>query len=108
MILVRYFNLIVSIESIFGIIASLVLNYIFTDMLLKEIKEENVWKATGKTYTNFFVRIIPICIIAIAFCFVNWIPISSFGTILFWGLVIIAVYNAIITAPLLKIKTDEK
>lgn len=108
MILIRYTNIIISIESIFGIITTLVLNYIFTAMLLKEIKEQPVWKATGKTYTDFFIRIIPICIITIAFCFVKWIPMSSFGTILFWGLVIIAAYNAVITAPLLKIKTEEK
>ena len=108
MILIRYTNIIISIESIFGIITTLVLNYIFTAMLLKEIKEYSVWEATGKTYKRFFIRIIPIFIIAIAFCFVKWIPISSFGTILFWGLVIIAAYNAAITAPLLKIKTEEK
>lgn len=108
MILIRYTNIIISIESIFGIITTLVLNYIFTDMLLKEIKEENIWKATGETYKKFFIRIVSICIIAIAFCFVKWIPMSSFGTILFWGLVIIAAYNAAITAPLLKIKTEEK
>lgn len=108
MILIRYTNIIISIESIFGIITTLVLNYIFTAMLLKEIKEENIWKATGETYKKFFIRIVPICIIAIAFCFVKWIPMSSFGTILFWGLVIIAAYNAVITAPLLKIKTEEK
>ncbi len=108
MILIRYTNIIISIESIFGIITTLVLNYIFTAMLLKEIKEENIWKATGETYKKFFIRIVPICIIAIAFCFVKWIPMRSFGTILFWGLVIIAAYNAVITAPLLKIKTEEK
>lgn len=108
MILVRYANIIISIESIFGIITTLALNYIFTAKLLKEIKEANIWKATGKTYADFFIRIIPICIIAIAFCFVKWIPISSFAIMLFWGLVIIATYNVIITAPLLKIKTDEK
>lgn len=108
MILIRYTNIIISIESIFGIITTLVLNYIFTAILLKEIKKQPVWKATGKTYADFFIRIIPICIITIAFCFVKWIPMSSFGTILFWGLVIIAAYNAVITAPLLKIKTEEK
>ena len=108
MILIRYANIVISVESIFGIITTLVLNYIFTFKLLKEIKEESVWKATGKTYEHFFIRIIPICIITIAFCFVKWTPISSFAIMLFWGLVIIAAYNAIITAPLLKIKTDKK
>lgn len=108
MILIRYTNIIISIESIFGIITTLVLNYIFIVMLVKQIKEENIWKATGKTYEKFFIRIVPICIISIAFCFVKWIPVSSFGTILFWGLVIISAYNAVITVPLLKIKTEEK
>lgn len=115
MIIVRYTNVTISIESIFGIITMLILNYIFTVMLLnniievsKEKKENIVNKATIETYTKFFVRIIPICIMVIAFCFVKWIPISSFGMISFWGLVTIAVYNAVITRLLLKIKTEGK
>lgn len=115
MIIVRYTNVTISIESIFGIITMLILNYIFTVMLLnniievsKEKKENIVNKATIETYTKFFVRIIPICIMVIAFCFVKWIPISSFGMISFWGLVTIAIYNAVITRLLLKIKTEGK
>lgn len=115
MIIVRYTNVTISIESIFGIIIMLVLNYIFTIMLLDNIieisknkKENIVNKATLETYTKFFVRAIPICIMVIAFCFVKWIPISSFGMISFWGLIIIAVYNAVITRLLLKIKTEGK
>lgn len=115
MIIVRYTNVTISIESIFGIIIMLVLNYIFTIMLLDNIIEISknkkgniVNKATLETYTKFFVRAIPICIMVIAFCFVKWIPISSFGMISFWGLIIIAVYNAVITRLLLKIKTEGK
>lgn len=115
LLLIRYANVIISIESIFGIIIMLILNYIFTFMLLdnieknsKDKKENIVNKATAETYTKFFIRIIPICIMVIAFCFVKWIPISSFGMISFWGLVIIAVYNAVITRILLKIKAENK
>ena len=115
MLLIRYTNVIISIESIFGIIVMLILNYIFTIMLLsninkmsKEKKSNVVNKATLETYTKFFNRIIPICIMVIAFCFVKWIPINSFGMISFWGLTIIAVYNAVITRFLLKIKTEGK
>ena len=115
MITARYTNVTISIESIFGIVTMLILNYIFTIMLLDNIvkiskdKQENIVnKATLETYTKFFVRIIPICIMVIAFCFVKWIPISSFGMITFWRLIIIAVYNAIITRLLLKIKTEGK
>lgn len=115
MLLIRYANVTISIESIFGIIIMLILNYIFTLILLNNIKkiskdkkENIVNKATIETYKKFFVRIIPICIMVIAFCFVKWIPISSFGMISFWGLAIIAIYNAIITRILLKIKVEDK
>ena len=113
MLVVRYTNVTISIESIAGIIIVLILNYIFTTMFLNKIEElnkektENVMKkATGATYKKFYLRIIPICIMAIAFSFIKWVPISSFGMITFWGIVIIAIYNAIITRYLLKANVE--
>ena len=115
LLLVRYANVVISVESIFGIAIILILNFIFTFMLLdkiennlKENKENAVNKATVETYKKFFDRIIPICIMVVAFCFIKWIPISSFGMISFWGLVMIVVYNAVITRSLLNIKEDNK
>lgn len=114
-LLIRYTNVVISIESIFGIATTLILDYIFTILMLNNIKEnikvqnENVVnKSIINTYKKFFNRIMPICIIAVAFCFVKWIPISSFGMITFWGLDIIAVYNAIITRYLLKVNLESK
>lgn len=113
-LLVRYTNVTISIESICGIIVMLILDYIFTTMLLKNINKLNkeevekvVGKATTETYVKFFNRILPICIIAIVFCFGKWVPINSFGMISFWGLVIIAIYNTIVTKNLLKIKESK-
>ena len=113
MLVVRYTNVTISIESIAVIIIVLILNYIFTTMFLNKIEElnkentENVMKkATGETYKKFYLRIIPICIMAITFSFVKWVPISSFGMITFWGIVIIAIYNAIITRYLLKANVE--
>ena len=113
MLVVRYTNVTISIESIAGIIIVLILNYIFTTMFLNKIEElnkekaENVMKkATGATYKKFYLRIIPICIMAIAFSFIKWVTISSFGMITFWGIVIIAIYNAIITRYLLKANVE--
>ncbi len=113
MLVVRYTNVTISIESIAGIIIVLILNYIFTTMFLNKIEElnkekaENVMKkATGETYKKFYLRIIPICIMVITFSFVKWVPISSFGMITFWGIVIIAIYNAIITRYLLKTNVE--
>ena len=113
-LLVRYTNVTISIESICGIVVMLILDYIFTTMLLKNINKQNkeevenvVGKATTETYVKFFNRILPICIIAIVFCFGKWVPINSFGMISFWGLVIIAIYNTIVTKNLLKIKESK-
>lgn len=109
-LLIRYTNVVISIESIFGIATTLILDYIFTILMLNNInkKENTVNKSMANTYKQFFNRIMPICIIAVAFCFVKWIPISSFGMITFWGLVTIAAYNAIITRYLLKVKVESK
>ena len=111
LLLIRYTNVTISIESIFAIAIVLILNYIFTAMLLynikklKEEKTENVMnESISKTYIKFFNRIIPICIMVVAFCFVKWTPLSSFGMTAFWGIVMIAIYNAVVTNSLMKIK----
>ena len=56
-----------------------------------------------EVYKEFFVKIIPIVIVAITFCFMGWMPISSFGMVMFWGIVLMAIYNSIVTNSLLKI-----
>ena len=111
LLLIRYTNVVMSIDSIFAITMMLAFNYIFTIILLsniKKMKAENVENAVQKsvteTYKKFFSRIIPVCILAIVFCFIKWTPINSFGMITFWGIVIIAIYNATITNLLFRIK----
>ena len=112
-LLLRYANVIISIESIFGIVVVLVLNYIFENKLLSKIKkEENVDKtvvniAFKETYKEFFIKIMPICIAVITFCFIQWEPISSFGMVMFWGILLIALYNFAITYPLVRVKESK-
>ena len=110
-LIIRYTNVIVALEGIFAIAIILIINYIFQNKLLLKIKklkdekeDEVVKKAMKDTFKDFFIKIIPICIMAITFSFIKWIPISSFGMIMFWGLLLIAVYNPIITFYLLRIK----
>lgn len=104
LLVIRYANVILSIEGIFGILLILVLNYIFTFKLLSNIKKnKEVKKTTNQTLGKFFIKIIPVCILTIAFCFIKWIPISSFGMVMFWGLALIAIYNILITKNLLVI-----
>ena len=111
-LLIRYANVVLSLEGIFGIVVILVLNYLFVNKLLSKLKEEILSKdivnsKTKETYKQYFIKIIPIIIAIITFCFAGWEPISSFGMIMFWGVVLIAVYNIIITNNLLKIRASK-
>lgn len=111
LILIRYANVILSIDGIFAIAIVLVLNYIFVNKLIsklnKEESKERINKKLVETYKEFFIRIMPVCILAIVFCFINWSPISSFGMVMFWGITLIAIYNSIVTNILLKIEADK-
>ena len=112
-LLLRYANVVISIESIFGIAVTLILNYIFVNKLLSKLKKEetvnkgiitNIFK---ETYKEFFIKIIPVCIAVITFCFIKWEPISSFGMVMFWGILLIALYNISITNLLVRVKTSK-
>ncbi len=111
-IILRYTNVVISIEGIIGIILVLILNYIFVNKLLtkinrKELNKKTVNQNIKQTYKEFFMLIIPICIATITFCFINYEPISSFGMVMFWGIVLIAIYNILITNLLIKCKIKE-
>ena len=108
---IRYANVVLSMEGILGIVIIMILNYIFVNKFLSKLKGKNkkldkttVQIANNETYKEFFIKIVPICITVITFCFINFIPISSFGMTMFWGIALIAGYNVVITNNLLKLK----
>lgn len=102
MIVVRYTNVVISLEGILGMAFAFLLDYILVNQLLVKIKDRK------EAYKDFFIKIVPIIVAVITFCFMGWTPISSFGMTMFWGFVLMAVYNAIITSSLLKIGKEEK
>ena len=112
LLIIRYTNVVLSIQGILGIAIILMLNYIFLNKLLLKSKNAKLNKTTlneklKDTYKEFFVKIIPICIAVVTFCFVGWAPISSFGMVMFWGILLIAIYNILVTNALLKIKVSK-
>ena len=113
MLIVRYTNLIITMEGIFGLLISAVLNYILIVYILETVKKtekdrEIYKKQFNKSMTSIISILIPTLIIGIVLCFSTWLPAYSFGTIIFWGVIIIAIYNAIVTRGLflLNIKED--
>ena len=114
LLVIRYTNVSVSIQGIVGIIVTIILNYIFINKILATIKKSEDNKKLGtikegikESYKEFFMKLIPICISVIVFCFINWTTISSFGMVMFWGIVLIALYNYLITATMLKVKAEK-
>ena len=114
LLVIRYTNVSVSIQGIVGIIVTIVLNYIFINKILLTIKKsedskklENVKEGIKESYKEFFMKLIPICLSVIVFCFINWTTISSFGMVMFWGIALIALYNYLITAEMLKVKAEK-
>lgn len=104
---IRYANVVLSIEGILAIALSFVVNTIFNIMLLNRIKEKNMTAEEKRQKYNealkrYSLSIIPIVIIAVVCCLVNWDAIYSFGMVMFWGIIISIIYNLTFTNVVVK------
>lgn len=102
LLIVRYTNLVVTLEGICGIVLLALLNYILLIYLLQNLKKtdkvlEEYKKVYNKSILSAILVLIPAIVIGIVLSFATWLPAYSFGTIIFWGVLIIAIYNAIVT-----------
>ena len=110
LIIIRYTNVIITTEGLFGILISVILNYIFSIYLLKMMKnkEITVGKAYNKTVLAMLFVLIPALAVGVTLCFANWMPIYSFGEIIFWGILLIFIYNTVLTRTLLMCSTKKQ
>ena len=103
LLLVRYTNITISLESIVAGIITLAINYMITYRLLKTHETDAELKA--KVYANEFksiiIKSIPIFIIAVVFVFIQWTKVSTFGMTLFWGLILSIIYNYVVTRDMI-------
>ena len=105
-LLIRYTN--VAIEGISAIIIVMIINLIINREILSKTKKMNlVNEAVKSTYKNIYLKLIPVGILTIVFCLSKWESLSSFGMIMFWGLVLTAIYNVIVTRTLLNLKENK-
>lgn len=107
-LLIRYTNVAISIEGISAIIVVMIINLIINREILSKTKRMNlVNEAVKATYKNVYLKLIPVGILTIVFCLSKWESLSSFGMIMFWGLVLTAIYNVIVTRTLLNLKENK-
>ena len=107
-LLLRYTNVIISIEGIGAILLTIIINLKLNQMILSKTKVMDVVnEAVKATYKNLFLKLVPVMIITVVFCFSGWTNLSSFGMIMFWGLALLALYNVIVTKTLLKLNENK-
>lgn len=107
-LLLRYTNVSISIEGIGAIMLTILIDLKLNQSILSKIKTMDVVnEATANSYKDIFIKLIPIMIISLVFCFSGWANLSGFGMIMFWGLILIAIYNVIVTKTLLKLRENK-
>ena len=92
LLLIRYTNVAISISGAIGIAIVLIINYIFSMKLLSISKQDS-----KQEYIKFIIKMIPLLITSIVFIFMRWVPLSSLGMLLFWGIGLIILYNILVT-----------
>ena len=107
LLILRYTNVVITLEGILSIGLVFVINYIFNIMILNRL-QNNVEKTFTKALTKFVLSMIPMLILAVVCCFSSWMSLFSFGMILFWGLVTSVIYNLIITRSFFKCVDTKK
>ena len=99
LIAIRYTNVVLSITGILAIIISSVMSYIFLLKILKRRKTDE--KAVHKIVYESLTIYVPALIISVVFSFVKYLPIASFGMVMFYSIMLMIIYHGIITKNLI-------
>ncbi len=96
LLLLRLTSVTITMEGMAAIIISLILDYIFTYITLTNLNTE-VEGMYKKSNLQFLFNSLPIYIIALVFTYGKLTYISSFGMTLFWGIIMVYLYNYVFT-----------
>lgn len=99
LITLRYTNVVLSITGILAIALSVIMSYLFIINILKERRTEE--NAFHKVSYQFLTIYLPLLIISVVFSFIKYLPIASFGMVMFYSLMLMIIYHGIITRTLI-------
>ncbi len=103
LLVVRYTNVITTIQGIIGIGISAILNCVFNYIILDCLK--NKAKIDWKIICKFALWTIPIYVVAIVLSFNRLTVVNSLGMTLVWGSICLYLYNLILTKRILEMLT---
>ena len=91
----RYANVVISLEGVAGILIILIINYLLTQKLLAK-------PTIVEAFKEMVIQLIPVVAVIVAFSFIRWTNIASFGMTMFWGLLLTVIYHLVVTKALLE------
>lgn len=99
MLIIRFTDTVLSLEAIVAIGLAIAIQLMFLQGISSKIKKgvANVDVAVKQELIKNMQVQIPLYIMAIVFVFAKWESLMSFGTSLFWGLIISIIYNFVFT-----------
>lgn len=96
-LLLRYADVVLTLNSIYTLVACAVLNYIFIIKFLKKLTDtSNLKTAYAKTIKEYYLLIIPVIVVSVVFTFVSSVAVNTIGMTLFWGILTGIIYNTIV------------
>lgn len=101
-IVARYTNVIITQNSMIAYGIVILLNYLFIKLILRKLATQEIDQAYAESAKQFYLATLPIDVIAIVFTFSKYTPINSIGMILFWGMILNAIYHLVLTRSILK------
>lgn len=97
LLIIRFVLVVFTYNSVIAFITIIAINYVFGFKYLNKLKNETNKKiALKETMKELYLAIIPVCIIACIFTFMTSVVISSIGNVLFWGLLVQALFSLLV------------
>lgn len=96
LLVLRYANVRITAFTVLGIAIVTVINYI---IILRTLNNKKSFK---ENFIKAIDVVIPHIIIAIVFCYAPYLQLASLGMTIFWGLIVMCIYNAIVVRTLIK------
>ena len=95
LLLIRYTNITITLETIVGGVLVLLINYIFSWQVLNLPLDNK--KIYNREYLQKLITLIPVFAISIVFTLTDWTILNTFGMMMFWGILLMAIYNILVT-----------
>lgn len=100
-LLLRYIQITMTLNALIAFALVVVINYIFSLKILNGFNDNTLTKVVYRNVSkDLYIALVPVMILAVIFTCMNGIIITSIGMVLFWGILVQALYNALVIRAL--------